>query len=419
MNAARQPLDVSPSRPRLVVDWSVLSYIAWFKMRAPDYVAQTPLEIEEYARNVAGHLLYLVSRFTPSELVLAVDDSKNWRAPYYDSYYADAVDFFRVRAEASGWVAIVDSEYFHVHQHEGTEKWFVDKIAKKDRPTDLGDLEKYTPFYGGKAPKWLIDEAPECPPTVWDHPDADGLRLVVPRYKGGRATSRWDFETPKNEFRDLVRRLAGNIAPVFSGRAVRVDWAEGDDVIAAYCLAEPVIPTVLVSIDSDLRQLCIPCIGLSIFDPKKGRFTTPTREAAALELACKLLGGDTSDNIAGVPLEGRAPFAAVSWDDVGGVTGGKTTVKWVRDALDRHGGDLSAVLSEIDETAETGPWERNQNLVHLGNIPAALMSELEKAVEYRTPEPAKYTLADFGLSDVAVLSIQNQAANDRAAEGVR
>ena len=410
------PLTVSPDRPRMIVDWSVLGYISWFKMRAPDYVAESPLEIEEFARNIAGHLLYLVNRFTPSELVLAVDDSKNWRAPYYDSYYSDAVNFYRVRTEPSGWIVVVDCEFFHVHQHDATEKWFVDKMKKAETAAlRLDDLEQYTPFIGGKAPAWLLEEAPDCPPTVWDHPDADGLRLVVPRYKGTRGAAKWDFETPKDEFKKLVRNVARSLAPVLGGRSVRVDWAEGDDVIAAFCLAEPVIPTILVSIDSDLRQLCIPCLGLKIYDPKKAKFTTPTREAARLELLCKLLGGDTSDNIAGVPLVGKPPFSSVDWDEVGGVKNGKTTVKWVREVLQANGDDIGRVLELLDTMATPGPWARNQNLIHLGNIPEALIAQLSAAVAWREPDKTEYTLANFGLSDARILSIANQAAQDRQA----
>jgi len=412
-----QPLNVSPEHPRMIVDWSVLAYISWFKMRSPGYIAESPLEIEEFARNIAEYLLYLVHRFTPSELVLAVDDSKNWRASYYETYYKTAIDFYRVRDESSGWIVVLDSECYHVKQHDATEKWFIDKLTKKEYlELKLDDLEKYTPFINGIAPEWLIELAPDCPKTVWEHPDADGLRLIVPKYKGNRGAAKWDFETPKDEWKILTRNLAGNIAPVMTGRAICIDWAEGDDVIAAYCLADTVVPTILVSIDSDLRQLCIPCIGLAIYNPKKTKFTTPTKEAAQLEILCKILGGDTSDNIAGVSIPGRAPFSPVSWDEVGSVKSGKNTVKWVRDLLD-SGKDLQGIRDFLDSMGDLKTLDRNKILVHLGCIPESLMQTLTNAVEFAPPPEPKYKLSDFGLSDAHVLSIQNRAHNDRVAEG--
>ena len=412
-----QPLKVSESNPRMVIDWSVLCYIAWFKMKTPGYMARTRLEIDEFAMNLAEYMLYLVKRFTPSELVLAVDDDKNWRAPYYDSYYATHVDFYRVRSESHGWIVTFDKVFYHATMNDATEKWFYDKLSKKDSESlMLGDLATYTPFIGGKASDWLTINYPEAPKTVWEHPDADGLRRIVPKYKGTRASSTWSFETPKDEWKILCRNIAGHIAPVMGGRAIRVDYAEGDDIVAAFCLAETVVPTILVSIDSDLRQLCIPCLGLSIFDPKKSRFTQPTREGAMWELACKMLGGDTSDNIFGASLKGSLPFSSVDWNEDGSVKGGKKTVAFVRDLLEKAGNNFPGMYKELNTALDPDSWERNQNLVHLGRIPASLMATLREAVAWREAPTAKYSLIDFGITEASALSITNQATIDRNAQ---
>ena len=411
----RQPLDVSKDRPRVVIDWSVLCYLNWFKMRCKDYVAQSPLEIEEYARNMASHLLYITELLTPSEMVLALDGPRNWRTPYYEGYYKTACDFWKIREESSGWYAVIDKVFYHVGKDSFSDKWFVDKLKKDDIDSlNLADLEKYTPFIGGSAPAWLIALYPEAPKTISDHADIEGLRLVIPKYKGTRSASKWDFETPKDEWRELSRNLAYNIAPAFNARAVQVDWAEGDDIVAAFCMAEPIIPTVLVSIDSDLRQLCIPCIGLEYYHPKKMRFDTPTPAAARFELLCKILGGDDSDNIHGVSMPGKAPFSSVSFDEVGGVKNGKTTVNWVRKMLEEKGNDFGAVYRLLETESDTPTFYRNRNLVHLACMPAELKTTLAAAVAWAPVEPAKYKYSDFGLTERAVLSITNQAKLDRA-----
>jgi len=410
-----QPLNVTQTTPRMVIDWSVLCYIAWYKMKTPGYIALSGLESDEFARNSAGYLLYLSQRFTPSELVIAVDDVHNWRAPYYAGCYETAVDFWRVRSEPHGWYVSFDKKMYHAYQNDATEKWFYDKLAKKDTEAlKLDDLDLYTPFLAGRAPEWLVQNYPDAPKTVWEHPDAEGLRRIVPKYKGNRSTSRWDFETPKDEWKVLCRNIAGSLAPLVKGRAVKVDWAEGDDVVAGFCLAEPVVPTILVSTDSDLRQLCIPCLGLAIFNPKAARFVQPTREGAMWELLAKLLGGDSSDNIAGVWLPGKAPFSAVEWEADGTAKNGKSTVDWMRAKIEELGG-VEKVYDWLDINAVKGPWEKNQNLIHLSRIPEALMANIRAAVAWREPDAPKLTWADFGLSDAMVLSIQHQALNDRAA----
>lgn len=416
MNTKRiPPLDVSVDRPRVVIDYSVLCYLNWFKMRARDYVAQSPLEIEEYARNMATHLHYLNEFLTPSEMILAIDSPANWRAPYYESYYKTACDFWRVRTEPSGWIALIDKVFFHVGKDQYTEKWFVDKMKKADADAlNLTDLSVYTPFLKGDAPAWLVEKFPDAPRRIEDHPDYEGLKLVIPRYKGNRANSKWDFETPKSEWRELSRNLAYNLAPVFNARAVQVEWAEGDDIVAAFCLADPLIPTVLVSIDSDLRQLCIPCINLQYFNPKKMKFDTPTAEAARFEMLCKLLGGDDSDNIAGVSFPGKAPFSSVSFDDVGGVKTGKTTVNWVRKILGENGRNYGELYRLLETSSDTPTYWRNLNLIHLGNIPAALKKTLAAAVAWAPAEPAKYNLAEhFGVIDRVQMAVTHQAKMDR------
>ena len=65
-------------RTRMVIDWSVLMYMNWHKMRSLNFQARTALESAEFARNIVTHALYLVERVQRDQLVLAVDYPQNW-----------------------------------------------------------------------------------------------------------------------------------------------------------------------------------------------------------------------------------------------------------------------------------------------------------------------------------------------------
>jgi len=415
--ATMPPLNVSTDHPLMVVDWSVLGYINWFKMKARDYIPESNLELVEFTRNIAGHILYLVERFQPAEIIIAMDtlgDASTWRKPYYAGYYKTAVDFFKEYARPHSWFVVVDKTTLHVHQDEMSGKWFVDKPKKAElEGLNLMAADQFLPFIGGSAPAWLLEQYPDAPKRWEDHPDADGLALAVPTYKGTRNLSGWAFETPKDEWKRALFNVGHTLAPMVGGRAVAVDWAEGDDIVARYALSNSPLPVLIVSHDADLRQVCGWNPGAEIFNPMQHKKTTPTRGEAHLELLCKLVGGDTSDNIPGISLPGRAPFSPVEWDAVGGVKSGKNTVKWVRETLAACGGNFGAIMDLLEKESDVATFWRNLNLVFFGCIPEGLMAQVDAALVYRKPDPAPFAWDKYGLSDARILSIKNKANRDR------
>lgn len=409
------------NHPRLVIDWSVLMYMNWHKMRAPDYVAETDKELVEFSRNITAHALYLVHRFRPSELILAVDSTEKpstWRAAVYDSYYSKNVEFWKDMEQPHTWVVSFDRKYYRCSQDQQTELWAFDKLGKDEKIEFTLAIETGSPKYihwpQGNIPAWILEQYPEAPRNIWEHPDGQALRELVPTYKGNRKTQRWDYETTKAEMKQLGANLAHNLAPVLGGRAVECAPAEGDDIAALFCLAEPGTPTILVTIDQDLQQLAIPCSGLQIFNPVKHTWDTPTADQARYKLAAKILGGDPSDNIAGVILKDREPFSPISFNAEGLVENGKNAEKWLRTTLQgkKCGGDYGKLWDLLEAEQEAGTYTRNFELVFLGCIPEAVKAKALAAIA-APAEASKYSLADFGVGSRLELSQKQMADNDR------
>jgi len=84
---------------KLLIDWSVLCHIAWHKMSSPNYEARTNIEQAEFARNLAGSLVYFFDRFKPSEIIFALDGKSYWRKEVYGKHYAQHARVYRVMAQ--------------------------------------------------------------------------------------------------------------------------------------------------------------------------------------------------------------------------------------------------------------------------------------------------------------------------------
>ena len=120
------------ARRFMVVDWSVLMYLNWHKMRSPNFESRTGLELAEFARNISAHALYLVERVKPDVLVLAVDAPKNWRSDVYARYYLHNVDFREYREKAGIWVVQFDRKTYLVTYRQDMGKWEFKKLPKAD-----------------------------------------------------------------------------------------------------------------------------------------------------------------------------------------------------------------------------------------------------------------------------------------------
>ena len=424
---------------RCIYDYSVLMYMNWLTMFSANYKHKTKKDSEllEYSHNMLMMCLEYQHRFDPIETVIAMDGFENWRLGAYNSYYHDAVDYWKELDKEDSWVVLVDGVYKIVRRNQATLEWYSDKPSAETKKTlvpSLEDRDLWIPFLEGNTPKDLLDEYPDLPKHVKDTTAWEGLTLVVPRYKGSRSKTNWTAKTPKDVWKKYSRNLAYNLAPMVGAREVLVERAEADDVIAIYVekMAEehPEDRIVLVTKDRDLDQLLLKNPRLEILNLQYNDWIDDTRDLTILKLVLKLIGGDSSDDINGCLVKGSptkaelktgtreagasaeygtkvkprlTPLPTVSWEEsTKTVKNGTTTSKWLRAITDMVDNDWGKVFDVLDEVLEQGTWEKNLTMVHLDNIPEDIKDEIREVLSDVNPrdtdefkfEDAEVTPAD-------------------------
>jgi len=131
--------------------------------------------------------------------------------------------------------------------------------------------------------------------VFWDAPrTTTWRRLISPVYKDGR--------TSQDEIKDDITKYQEICMSVWQAMGMRQyyrDFMEADDLVYAFCRhvrATSDEEIVIVSNDSDLRQIPYTLKNVQIFNPSK-KAIAPLDEVSPVEQ--KSLKGDTSDNIAG------------------------------------------------------------------------------------------------------------------------
>jgi 5'-3' exonuclease len=377
-------------------------------MRSPNFKARTSLECAEFARNIVTHALYLVERVKPDQLVLAVDYPENWRTGVYTRYYETNVDFYQYLGTGRTWIVQFDRKTYLVKYESGMDKWVYAKLPAKE-------VEGYKLKDPAEWKKWRRSDLAGCTQDTdldeesiasLPHPDWPALDHIIPRYKGNRSTSKWDYETTKAEFRALGANLAFNLAPALGGVAVQVPQAEGDDVCATWLYTSEGWDTTLVTIDTDLHQLLITCPDLRIFDPRLHTWVDKSAELAAFELTKKILCGDTSDNICGISLRGKSQ-----------TLGPKTSERLIE-----SNGGVEGIWDYLAREADQAPLDRNLELIALNYIPAEIRQAIEDKLQERltSPESSLYGLQDFGLTAKDQLLTKTAARLDKELDdGIR
>lgn len=383
----------------LTIDWSLYAYKTWFQMKSPNYHAQSELELEEFARNMAKLVYGFKKRFKPDDLILALDDKIPWRTGYYKSQYRQFTNFWKNLHEPQYWVVSFDREYHVCKWHTGTETWVYKKMGKPEWTAFEVETQKGVDWLflkQGKTPESILEQYPEAHKTVFDHPDWAGIKKIVPGYKGNRANAKWNFETPKSEWKDHVEALAYNLASVVGGRAIKAPLAEADDVASRVARKYSGEDIVFCTADQDWYQLTLTGSRTSIWDTFKRDWVINGPESMKFKLFCKILGGDSSDNIKGCCIDGRAPLPNVDWEKDGKtIKGGKTTEKYLRKVLIECGNDYTAVHAAFLATQDNESYTRNFNLVQLGQIPADISKQIDHLLDTVVPEKSEYKLSDF------------------------
>lgn len=421
---------MEPIIKNVIFDYSVIGHWSWHSMFTADYVSKTAnaKELDEYTHNLCMNTLHLAKRFAPENLVLALDGAKNWRVPLYDAYYHTYVDYYKLGP--ADWVLDMDRVLYRCRMVPSTGTWSTKKMVKKDVTEILPilyDKEKTPCFKHGKTPDTILAEHPGAPKDIRGSSDWEHLKTALPRYKGQRKLSHWKAKTPKDEFRLHTCNLAHNIAAYITTHhgiptsELRVDTAEGDDICAQYVRNHKNEPVLLVTVDADLEQLFLINRNLIIYNPVKRQFMITSYESAAFKLVCKIMGGDTSDNIKGISFNKRLTvFPFVKFDPkTGDVTGGSSTTNWIQGVIEKSKaedtkGKYADVFAAIRKNADPAPFKRNMDLVYMERIPVDIKQEIVEGLDsLQYNSNCELTDKDFFIEAKDLLTLEHDVAQDQ------
>jgi DNA polymerase-1 len=147
--------------------------------------------------------------------------------------------------------------------------------------------------------KYYLDKfSPKNIHVFWDTRRSNTWRKeVMPSYKEGRSNTRDDIDVDS----ELVK-LTESLTALLKNMCVRQyyrDKMEADDLIYAFCRMNPFDKIVIVSSDSDLKQISFSYTNVSIHHPLS-KNKNLTEEVPNIDpVLVKALVGDKSDNIDG------------------------------------------------------------------------------------------------------------------------
>lgn len=407
---------------KVLIDWSTIMYKLWFRMFSANYVAESDLELEEYGRNCALEMLKIQARFKPDDIVFFVD-TPPWRTPYLKNWYLDKIDYWKSMEEKDSWAVQVDGLTHTVHKCARTDTWLQRGPLKNDDVTDLQltRSEKWLACPAGVPPQEMRDKCPGVVPDhIKDHPDYTALQEVCLGYKGKRVNAKWGAETSKDAWKKFSRNLAYHLAGALGGRVIEIPWAEADDSIHVYIKENSAAQCVLITSDKDAYQNKIGSMFLQIWDLYEDQWVESSEEKLKFHLLCKILGGDSSDDIRGVRKASTGkPFPLVEWKQDGIIKSGKGTKTFAEGALEAVGGDYKKLHEMF--TAKAGEpaynkkyavdvesYLRNCTLIHFHYMPAELREKARDLTHNQPVQLKEYDWDKFMVSPAEIRSAQHE-----------
>ena len=368
---------------KILIDYSVMCHLSWHCMRSPNYEARTDIEISEFSRTLAGNLLYYKERFKPEEIILALDSREGyWRHDIVKKYYEGHTKIYKYFNTLEDKTKVVayglqfDGKSYVIDFFSAPKKWIIKKLTK-------GELSDLAQTFSTKN-QIKYSEAPEK------------ILKFVPTYKGNRKTSSWDYSTTREEWHNLCEKIAYNLAYTLGAKVISTPKAEADDIAKVYSDVHSSEDMVFITTDSDWSQLLIDTMFLKIYIPSKREWLDITPEQAELDLATKIIAGDTSDNISAVNFEGQANVGPAK----------------AKALIIEHG--VSGIYDYLAENAQSDSLNKNYQLIFLNNIPSKLEKQIRKTLE--TTKVVKknilYPLSKYGLEPADIISISAQAKLD-------
>lgn len=350
----------------LIVDWASLSYHQMFSMQNKTNRTRLGILPEEdelivWRTRMFNRMIEYIKLFNPLHIVLCLEGKNAWRKQLVRDFYNE-----------------------HTRVYYDAQSYYVVSYNYAYRVTKVGEgfstvripVKQYAMFESLKSKK--LGELPmDKQDMLWNISTETGVP-IIPSYKGKRKSAVWPFAIDKRKWMNYKDEFAQELAPVFRARAVKCDCAEGDDMIYASVqkFAGDADDVIILTRDSDMSQINHPKV--KIFDHCSNTFTKCIDPKAYLD--CKVLSGDTSDNIPGMAFVDKK-------------TGAYTPTK----ANQIGQGDSITLLENcpnIYAVAKANGWGdqymRNRTLIDLSMVPSHITDQIN--AELDKPEPELGTL---------------------------
>lgn len=389
----------------LLIDWSVLSYQAWFGMKSPKWEARTNIEVAEFARNLAMRAYYLKELIKPTKVIFAMDSYPIWRNRVYDDYYKKHTRYYHynyrtVIDTAGGNVDAVDREIYLMEYDkkvygcyfsEVKDSWVCDKLKKaKLEEIYTGEC---TVFVDGEPEDENEKSIEELPKEIYE---------FLPKYKGNRKDSKWDYTTTKKEYKELSKKVANNLIGLLGDdvEILYAEDAEADDIIARYVMQNTARSIYMYTVDTDLHQLICKNMFLKILKPisyDEVEVVDKSEKQVKYEVMHKILSGDSADNISGISLLDKKTCM-----------GNKAAENYIL----RFEEEPEKLYPTLLEEADVEALERNLTLVYLDNIPAEVCKTIQNAFDNPIKPEVDITWESFGVDEQDLFPIRSKANQD-------
>jgi hypothetical protein len=269
------------SKPKiLIIDWSMICQSRTYSLLSGHEPLLRATDIEEVRYRMTRDVWQILDLVKPTMVIIAKDYKINggrqyWRGPFLADYHKKHTEKYISEEQGKTFYRFDNVIYPEVNSFPVT---LGKKLTKKEIPTDLTPL------------------------THWDR---DTIESFAPTYKGNRVGD-WVFETPKEKFTALYNELAVELSQIIPNcRVVEAPNAEADDIAGVLTCKAPDTEHVLVTGDGDWHQLCVnPKV--TIRNHISFDLLEKPIEDIKLDLAVKLVAGDSGDNIKGTYIEGKS-----------------------------------------------------------------------------------------------------------------
>ena len=257
------------------IDNSVVTYIAWHRMRNVNFRNRTGEEIVEFTRNYAEIMAYLQELYAPDKTIILMDCvDEVWRDKVQLEYYLEHSKAWNHTQNKERTIVMFDEKYYPLTFNIGQEGFTRGTALKQGEVKDID---------------W----------NDWDEVELEEHHIeFIPQYKGTRSSTQWLYKATKAEFKEKANAIGFSFAPLIDAVTLQQDHLEADDIAYMVVKQYPDAEHIMVTSDTDWQQLGR--LGnVSFYDPRAHEFIQHSQEKYTFNFFTKLLGGDSSDNIPG------------------------------------------------------------------------------------------------------------------------